>query len=620
MALANRWKFSERGFNDVEQEVTEGDQFNTETVPETEALVREATQNSQDARRVGSREPVRLRFARVDAGNGLNDDYMRALVSDLTPHLEASRFSVPENMLAAPSALIIEDFGTEGLTGKIDDENDLGNFRSFWFRHGRSFKHGSKNGRWGLGKLVYPMMSASRCLFGLTKREGEEAPLLLGQAVLRTHSIDGVRYAPHGHFGDWSSDRLQPIRDSQNISIFSKAFGITRCAEPGLSVVVPFPVGETDLDHLLRFVVKNYAYPILTGRLVIDVLDEKVDSESVRRIAKDVLPAGLIGFIDAAHDFDSAKLVKVSARPRGSEERIVESMIGADISALRDQYSKGETIGFQVPISLARKKGEVAESGFTVFFQAASQGQEQAALYVRGDITVPDEAAAFNGQGCFAMLVAQEEAISEFLADAENPAHTKWAATAARVKQNWSYPRQTLGQIRYAPGTLHRFLATGQDRVHEAALRGFFWIEDTSRPPEKVLGKGRKKKQEEKPDAARPPPLPAANRKLVLQKRKGGFSIKPGPGFIEVMLPAVVRVAVCYDVEYGKPKWDRLDFDFADAALSMSTTGAEHEASDNIILLTIEEPQFELAVEGFDLRRDLVVDYNLVRGKEPVDA
>lgn len=46
----NYWIFSERSFNDVEQEVTEADQFNTETVPETEALVREATQNSQDAK------------------------------------------------------------------------------------------------------------------------------------------------------------------------------------------------------------------------------------------------------------------------------------------------------------------------------------------------------------------------------------------------------------------------------------------------------------------------------------------------------------------------------------------------------------------------------------------
>lgn len=620
MTAGNGWNFSTRGFNDVEQEVTEGDQFNTETVPETEALVREATQNSQDARRPGNGEPVRLRFALVNDQNGLDAAYMEGLLGGLIPHLEASGFSVPDAMRAAPSALVVEDFGTEGLTGKIDDEQDTGNFRSFWFRHGRSFKQGSKNGRWGLGKLVYPMMSASRCLFGLTIRAGEKTPLLLGQAVHRNHYINGTRYAPHGHFGDWSGSHLQPISDLQAISTFARAFGIARRDEPGLSVVVPYPVGEIDRDHLLQFVVNNYAYPILTGRLVIDVLGEIVDADSVRRIGKDVLPAGLIEFIDDAHNFDAANLVNVKARPRGTEDRLTEQMVEADVAVLRGQYAKGELIGFRVPVSLGRKKGEVAESAFTVFFRAASQGQQESALYVRGDITVPDEAAQFRGPGCFAMLVAQDDAISEFLADAENPAHTKWVATAARVKQNWTYPRQTLGQIRYAPATLHRFLATGQERVYESALKNFFWVEDPARPPEKVPGTGRKKKQDERPEVAKPPPFPPAKRKLLLQKRKGGFSIKPGPGFADVALPATVKVTVCYDVEYGKPKWDRLDFDFADSDLSITASGAEQEASDNVVLLTVEGPEFELTVDGFDVRRDLVVDYNLVRRKEAVDA
>jgi hypothetical protein len=50
---------------------------------------------------------------------------------------------------------------------------------------------GRKNGRWGLGKLVFPIMSASRCFFGLTVRQGDPTPLLLGQAVLRTHRLKG---------------------------------------------------------------------------------------------------------------------------------------------------------------------------------------------------------------------------------------------------------------------------------------------------------------------------------------------------------------------------------------------------------------------------------------------
>jgi hypothetical protein len=32
--------------------------------------------------------------------------------------------------------------------------------------------------------------------------------------------------------------------------------------------------------------------------------------------------------------------------------------------------------------------------------------------------------------------------------------------------------------------------------------------------------------------------------------------------------------------------------------------------------LTVEQREFELVVDGFDLRRDLVVDYNLIKSKE----
>jgi hypothetical protein len=621
MTGGHSWRFSKLHFNDVRQDVTEGDQFDTETVELAEALVREATQNSQDARIDGHAGPVRLRFALVNAASGLDATYMQSLLSGLTPHLEASGFRIPQAALDNPSAMIIEDFGTEGLTGEIDDENDEGNFRSFWFTHGYSAKRGSKNGRWGLGKLVYPMSSAGRCLFGLTIRAGESRALLLGEAVHKTHLLNGFRYAPHGHFGNWSDDKIQPISASPDLAAFSAAFGITRRNEPGLSIVVPYPVGEIDREHLLKFVVRNYAYPILTGRLIIDVLGEVVDAENVRRIGADLLPNGLIDFIDAAHGYDDAHLVRIKPRRRGSEERIAEELIEADLKELRERYANGELVGFHVPVLLKRKSGQELESSFQVFFKTSPDAQSPDALFVRGDITVPEEAAQrFRGPGTFALLVARDDTVSEFLADAENPAHTRWAATAARVKENWTYPRQTLAQIRYAPATLHKFLATGQERIHDAALRNFFWIENPSRESQRTRGSGPNRKPGPKPKPPKPSPLPPAMRKVVLQKRKGGFSIKPGPGFIEVVLPATVKVTVCYDVEYGKPKWDRLDFDLADGGIRIAATGAEFEASDNVLFLTVEEPGFEAAVDGFDLRRDLVVDYNLVKAREIVDA
>src|SRR5215510_2348568 len=178
--------------------------------------------SAQDARLKVGAAPVTLRISLTDHRNGLDVDFLKELTAGLGPHLQAAGFQPDPDSLTNPSALIVEDFGTEGLTGRVDDESDDGNFRSFWFRHGGSFKQGSKNGRWGLGKLVFPIMSAARCFFGLTVRQGDPTPLLLGQAVLKTHRLNGSKHAPHGHYGHSSDRGLRPIVDPQFIERFRR--------------------------------------------------------------------------------------------------------------------------------------------------------------------------------------------------------------------------------------------------------------------------------------------------------------------------------------------------------------------------------------------------------------
>jgi hypothetical protein len=621
MNTSTQWVFSQLGFNNVEQEVTEADQFNTEAVPETEALVREAAQNSQDARLKNGAEPVRLRIGLIDADSGLDGMLLKELTADLHPHLLAAGFQVDPVALERPSALAIEDFGTEGLTGKIDDDSDQGNFRSFWFRHGGSFKKGSKNGRWGLGKLVFPIMSASRCFFGLTVRQGDPAPLLLGQAVLKTHRLDGIKHAPHGHYGDVSQGGdLRPVTDASFIERFRCGFGLLRTAETGLSVVVPYPAAETDLDGLLKFVVQNYAFPILTGRLIVDVMGEVVNAACVRKIGEELLEPGLIQFIDDVHAANRAGLIKVKSRKAGSTDRLTEKLIDASLPDLRARYAAGELLGFEVPVMLARKNGSTHTASFVeVFLRSGAEGQNGDAIYVRGDITVPEEAKQFHGAGAFAAMLAQEATVSEFLADAENPAHTKWAGTMSRLRANWKYPPQTLSLIRNAPVALHKLLATGREEMDENALINFFWIDDPSAPPGKSGGPKPKKPDGPEPKPV-PPDLPEPKKRLILTKRKGGFTIKPGPDFHELPLPAGVKVVVRYDVEYGEPRWDKFDFDFGEDELAISVTGAEDERRENTILLTVEEPDFSLSVDGFDERRDLLVDYNIVKVREVLDA
>ena len=192
------------------------------------------------------------------------------LFRDLPPHLEACDLDVAGLELDAPRLLVIEDFGTTGLSGAWDRKDDLP-FSDFWRRIGKSHKGGQQGGRWGLGKLVFSGASRARSFFGLTVRseDPDRAPLLMGQAVLGTHhDSEGRDLDAHGFFCERRPDGFQlPVKDPVYVRNFARATGITRADEPGLSIAIPFVRSDLSADALVRELVRNYYFPILTNSL-----------------------------------------------------------------------------------------------------------------------------------------------------------------------------------------------------------------------------------------------------------------------------------------------------------------------------------------------------------------
>lgn len=607
------WTFVERSENDVEQEVTEVDQFNSETVDLQETLIRESAQNSQDAR--AGTEPVRIRI-------GLSSPertYLAALTQQLEPRVKAAGFEWPDD--EEPRAIVVEDFGTKGLTGALDDHNSTDNYRSFFFRHGGSYKSGAQNGRWGLGKLVFPMSSHARCFFGLTRRNGDVGSLVLGETVLRTHQHSGRKYAPHGHFGRFESGKILPLTDDRFIDEFSKQFGLQRTTESGLSVVIPWPVQPPDTDHLIAMVARNYLWPILSGSLSVDVMGSVLDHSTIREV-NSLLPDGMLAFAESILTADTGSLKKLSApeqRAGGVWGHADELVSDAEKQSLRETFAAGDLVGFRIPVPLGRKIEDVhPRSSIRVFVKKAPDGIRGDALYVRKDITVPDEARRFGKTDVFAAMIADKGDVAEFLADAENPAHTSWSGQAQRLTANWKYPNQTLSFVRNAPVRLYQMLTTGLETEVRNALLDFFWIADPKRPPEPDKKRGRKNQGGEKEKAGGPidqPPEPT-QKKFRIDQENGGFSIC-GEGALESEeLPRQLRIRLGYDVEGGNgvKEWDRFDFDLGTDVNVFSTKaeGAEAEKMDgNEVLLRIEDPEFRFTLTGFDTNRDLVVEANL---------
>lgn len=597
------WKFEERDPRYVEQELTQRDQFNNDEVTLAEAIVREVIQNSADAA-LGS-APVKVRFSLQEV-SARDARAFRGRFSALRDHLLACGVNAWEIDEKRPRTLVIEDFATKGLTGDpgLSDGKD---FYSFWRRHGKSGKTGRQGGRWGLGKLVYSTSSDIKCFFGLTIQAGNPSPLLMGQAVLANHELGSKKFVAHGFwFEGRNAEGMQmPITDPTTIDDFKRQVGITRTEESGLSIAIPFINEKITEEVIVRGVVSNYFFPILAGRLVVEVGSAIIDAKSFGVVAQGTL----IGEKDNPDRYGFVE--QVSARVTRDPEFIAKlpaKSLSADLfdkpqlEKMKELYGRGELLHVRMPVRLKRKNGDEKNSHVDLFIKPPPEGRKPFVLFARGSITVPGEARYFGGANAYAAFVASDEDIVSFLGDAENPAHTTWSGTAEKLNANWRNPSQTLRTLRYALWDIYTIVSEQEDRREEDALIDFFALADPTRSRGNTKGK----------TTGPPPNLAPKEKGFRIQKRgDGGFAIVPGPGAAGWDYPKSLRVRVAYDVLGANPftRHSPLDFDLANKDIDVEHSNIGYRVVEpNIVELDLVSSEFLFEARGFDINRDLIID------------
>ncbi|MCO6051515.1 hypothetical protein NGM99_17155 [Mesorhizobium sp. RP14(2022)] len=600
-----KWEFNEANPSSVQQELTQRDQFNNDEVSLAEALVREVIQNSADA--TTNSGSVKVRFS-LETLEGVRADNLRNLFDKLEPDFTACSIDTAPLEAAHIRILVIEDFNTKGLTGAVDllDEE---NFRNFFRRHGRSGKSGKAGGRWGLGKLVYSSSSLIRTFFGVTVREGDAGPLLMGQAVLSNHVVGSVMREAHGFYhGGRSSAPLKlqmPITDAVEVAKFSALTGVTRTSQTGLSIVIPCLNPAITDEAMREAVINHYYFPLLAGALEVEVGNTLINAETfhtvaatIKKKATDAIP---YGFVEAVSQKLSKEPTFVAAKAIGSQE-FDETFIPEDqLAALKASYAAGELVDIRVPVKLRAKTGAELTSYVDLYLLMLPEDEKPFALFTRGMITLPGERRYFVGSPAFGAMVARDEAICAFLGDAENPAHTAWNSKAEKLGVNWRGAGSTLTTVRHALKNLYGLIAGQIDAVDENALIDFFSIADHT-----PSAKGKNKKTP-KPKPPKTPVLKA----ISIKPGKGGFEVKAGPGAAGWTFPRNIRVRCAYDMIGANPfnRHSPFDFDLTKGDLTVSATDAVVEiVKPNVIRISATGKNFSVNVQGFDTNRDVLVD------------
>jgi len=578
MTNSAEWKFRAMSRGEINVDPIEGEFFTTEALGSlSDALIREVIQNSLDAGIPGEQIKVDISFCPTNSR--IQEEKQAHYLNGLRTHLSSRHTGLisPPTTKEPMDYIVIEDFGTRGLEGEISQDEDLGDewngtkndFYYFWRNIGRTRKETTDIGRWGLGKTVFQAASRMNSFFGFTIRRDDGQALLMGQSVLRIHRLDGSRFAPYGYFGLFEDDLALPVDDTSYLEIFSNRFHLERFEKPGLSVLIPYPVREITPRDCLRSCIRHYFFPILSGKLIIELNADGTRYVLNAAMLDEVLKKtrwkekqGMLGLIDFARwaiEQPESAFIRLKEPAVGRAPKLRELFDENLIEDLHSRFADGDRLAFFVPVHVIRQKNSaIKTTGFSVYLERDEKLETAEDHFIRQGITIP-EVTALKHKGIRAIVSIAERDLSSFLGDAENPAHTEWERNSKKFKQKYKLGPSTLDFVKTSPREIVKALTQPKKGRDENLLRHIFSLPTQS---EEISGAF------EKDAAGTGDPMTRADDRveivnsnsLNLSPIKGGFRLSRRLSSIKV--PRYISVWTAYEVRSGNPfkRYSPLDF------------------------------------------------------------
>lgn len=517
-----------------------------------EPLVRESIQNSLDVTLEGRPTKVCFTIGSVKASD------VRGYFETLWPHLEAITPSLPDG-LPDPGQdvrfLAIEDYNTTGLTGdpanrrEASPDGSKNHFFRFWHRVGpaREFK---RRGSWGVGKVVFANASQVRTFFGITLRDGDQFPQLMGEAGLIIHRLQGndVDYEWYGYFASHTMRKrddgkehpvILPVQDSSVVSGFAKAFGLARDTT-GLSILVPHIRGEVKFNAIARAVVEQYFLPIVAGRLEVVVRgDGMPDLEIARSTIGDVVRQITWPATGSSSSAEVAKLIDLACwqvQLRDNEYVSLKTVgdagtyaVTADMfpegefQRMKDAFAANDRIAFRIPVQVCPKQGAVAQEEVRLVLERDESLRSSNVPHLRSGINI-SKMRTKGPVGVRGILVigadneADQGELDKLLQASEGPAHINWEHQGEGYDKAKSLYNDAHKVIHFMRNLVHgfvEFLANPQDERDTRTLSSFF--PDYSAEGNAGGGNPGRRRGGGPGEPAAPPPLPPGVIEVLVQ-------------------------------------------------------------------------------------------------------
>lgn len=619
------WRFSSLRLSDPTGRNPIFGNFRNEGYSDCQSFVREFLQNTLDNRRKmpsGGFAKARVLFRLLDAESGLDPALLKSVFGDLEPHLEASGLASSLRNYQNARVLVIEEYETTGFGGIYNHSRAKGDFASFFHGEADDTKTGGKNGRAGQGKATYNMISNAGAFLTLTVRAEDHKRLLMGKAAVpRTHEVQGQSFGYRGFWCDWidaDGDKQPiPVEDQSLQENVAKGFDLNRGpSDFGSSFVIPFPKPEVTAEVIVQVVLEEYFYSIIKDRLEVEVEGIQINRETVFGLLEDRLAGTTAGhqppstaflnFIKTATEMDEAAMVLGGTVWEGAQQMAPEMFGDQAKSVMKATLTAGGIVWARLPVHVRRHGSAKVQSHIDVFVRHSESIERTEEAFIRRDLYIAKEKHLKGVVGQVqALVLADDEAISDFLAYAEVASHLNWNASEAKLVERYT-PSTTLRAVRMSARRLLEFLVEGDEEVSSDLLIDLLSIPSGNATGKEAGGKGKRKVRS--PVVNPPPPTPKFHRITD----GSGVRVEAGDQTVpQEKLPISGTLEIAYEnVALGGNAFSNyhpFDFDLSDPlAHKIISNGVSLKSrSENEIAFSINETDWFLEVQGFDPNKQI---------------
>ena len=620
------WNFNKVNPRFKNREATQGEFFTNDT--ELRGFIREAVQNSLDAKRPRVKGPVRVRIFVSGDKAALPPEKAARWFENGWSHFHADGSGLREAPSEHDSCRFIayEDSGTTGLTGDVTQYHEVTGVKNpfyYFFRaEGQSNKTDGGRGRWGLGKFVFPRSSRIRSFFGLTVRHDDKKRLLVGQSILRSHHVGDKSYTPDGWFGK-KPDRNEaslPVSDQRCINKFIADFQLKRGTDPGLTLVVPYCDERWTGQAVIEAVVQDYFFPILNGQLVVTVEDADarcvMDSASLEAVLKTC---------GRTLQQSMSPLIALTKWSLTQQDHLLcctsllQEQFGGGMgisppesikSKLRSVWAESGRVSLRIPVTVHLNDGTPRTSFFDAFVERAEGSLQKRPVFVRDGIVISDVRTR-PIRDVNAIISITDPVLTAFLGDAENPAHTEWSEESSHFKGKYLHGAATLRFVRNAVAEVCQTLVESADDEDSVLLLDVFSVGAGKNQVGVPVNFAAMSSKASAPDFSRlklAPSTPRRRKPFRLNSRKGGFRVAEASGSKDSC--GRLDVFVAYDCRRGNPLTRFAETDFrldAEPVLIKSHLAIVQVMAPNHLVIYPQKAGFSVTVAGFDINRDLFV-------------